>query len=77
MLLGVGLPLIFIRIMAASYDGIPPDKTDRASAVLNAARNTGGAIGISLVSNASSSIRAGSSARRSRRASNTRIRCIR
>ena len=51
MLLGVGLPLIFIRIMAASYDGIPPDKTDRASAVLNAARNTGGAIGISLVSN--------------------------
>ncbi len=51
MLLGVGLPLIFIPIMTASYDGIPPDKTDQASALLNAARNTGGSIGISLVSN--------------------------
>src|ERR1700733_8956032 len=29
MLLGVGLPLIFVPIMAASYDGIPPSKTDR------------------------------------------------
>ena len=51
MLLGVGLPLIFIPITTASYDGIPPDKTDQASAMLNAARNTGGSIGISLVSN--------------------------
>ena len=51
MLLGVGLPLIFIPITAASYDGIPPDKTDQASALINAARNTGGSIGISLVSN--------------------------
>jgi DHA2 family multidrug resistance protein len=51
MLLGVGLPLVFIPILNASYDGIPPGKTDQASAVLNAARNTGGSIGISLVSN--------------------------
>ena len=51
MLLGVGLPLIFLPIIAASYDGIPPDKTDQASALINAARNTGGSIGISLVSN--------------------------
>jgi DHA2 family multidrug resistance protein len=51
MLIGVGLPLIFISIMAASYDGIPPDKTDQASALINAARNTGGSIGISLVAN--------------------------
>lgn len=51
MLLGVGLPLIFVPIMAASYDGIPPDKTDQASALINAARNTGGSIGVSLVSN--------------------------
>jgi DHA2 family multidrug resistance protein len=51
MLLGIGLPLIFIPIMSASYDGIPPEKIDQASAVLNAARNTGGSIGISLVSN--------------------------
>lgn len=51
MLLGVGLPLIFVPIMAASYDGIPPDKTDQASALINAARNTGGSIGVSIVSN--------------------------
>ncbi|QPF84456.1 DHA2 family efflux MFS transporter permease subunit [Bradyrhizobium genosp. L] len=51
MLIGVGLPLIFIPIMTASYDGIPPTKTDQASALINAARNTGGSIGVSLVSN--------------------------
>jgi hypothetical protein len=51
MLLGVGLPLIFIPIMTASYDGIAQSKTDQASALINAARNTGGSIGISIVSN--------------------------
>jgi MFS transporter, DHA2 family, multidrug resistance protein len=51
MLFGVGLPLIFVPIRAASYDGIPRDKTDQASALLNAARNTGGSIGVSLASN--------------------------
>jgi MFS transporter, DHA2 family, multidrug resistance protein len=51
MLLGVGLPLIFVPIMAASYDGIDPSKTDQASALINAARNTGGSIGVSIVSN--------------------------
>jgi hypothetical protein len=51
MLFGVGVPLIFIPIIAASYDGLPPGKTDQASAMLNAARNTGGSIGISLVQN--------------------------
>ena len=51
MLLGVGLPLIFLPIMAASYDGIPAGKTDQASALINAARNTGGSIGVSIVSN--------------------------
>ncbi len=51
MLLGIGLPLVFLPIMAASYDGIPPTKTDQASAMMNAARNTGGSIGISIVSN--------------------------
>ena len=38
-------------ITAASYDGIPPSRTDQASALLNAARNTGGSIGVSLASN--------------------------
>jgi DHA2 family multidrug resistance protein len=51
MLLGVALPLIFLPIIAASYDGLPPGKTDQASALINAARNTGGSIGISLFSN--------------------------
>jgi DHA2 family multidrug resistance protein len=51
MLLGVGLPLIFVPIMTASYDGIAQSKTDQASALINAARNTGGSIGISIVSN--------------------------
>ena len=51
MLLGIGLPLIFVPIMAASYDGVEPSKTDQASALINAARNTGGSIGVSIVSN--------------------------
>jgi len=50
MVLGVG-PLIFLPIMTASYHGIPPGKTDMASALINAARNTGGSIGVSLASN--------------------------
>jgi DHA2 family multidrug resistance protein len=51
MLLGIGLPLIFLSITTASYDGIPPEKTDQASALINAARNTGGSMGVSLASN--------------------------
>ncbi len=51
MLLGVGLPLIFLSITAASYDGIPPGKTDQASALINVARNTGGSLGVALISN--------------------------
>jgi DHA2 family multidrug resistance protein len=49
--LGIGLPLVFLPIMSAAYDGIPAAKTDQASALINAARNTGGSIGISMVSN--------------------------
>jgi DHA2 family multidrug resistance protein len=37
--------------MAASYEGIPQSKTDQASVLINAARNTGGSIGVSVVSN--------------------------
>jgi MFS transporter, DHA2 family, multidrug resistance protein len=51
MLYGVGLPMIFVPIMTASFDGIEPSKTDQASAIINAARNTGGSIGVSIVSN--------------------------
>jgi len=48
---GIGLPLVFLPIIAASYDGVAPDKTDMASALINVARNTGGSIGISLANN--------------------------
>jgi MFS transporter, DHA2 family, multidrug resistance protein len=51
MLLGVGLPLIFLPILTASFDGIPHNKTDMASALISMARNTGGSIGISLANN--------------------------
>ena len=51
MLLGLGLPLLFLPIITASYEGIPSGKTDQASALLNAARNTGGSMGISLANN--------------------------
>jgi MFS transporter, DHA2 family, multidrug resistance protein len=51
MLYGVGLPLVFVPIMAASFDGIDKSKTDQASAIINAARNTGGSIGVSIASN--------------------------
>jgi MFS transporter, DHA2 family, multidrug resistance protein len=51
MLLGVGLPLIFLPILTASFDGIARNKTDMASALINMARNTGGSIGISLANN--------------------------
>jgi DHA2 family multidrug resistance protein len=51
MLQAFGISLVFISITAASYDGIPPEKTGQAAALINAARNTGGSIGISIFSN--------------------------
>jgi MFS transporter, DHA2 family, multidrug resistance protein len=51
MLFGLGFPLIFVSITAASYDGVPSDQTGQASALINAARNTGGSIGVSIASN--------------------------
>jgi DHA2 family multidrug resistance protein len=51
MLQALGISLVFISITAASYDGIPPEKTGQAAALINAARNTGGSIGISVFSN--------------------------
>lgn len=49
--IGIGLPLIFIPITTASYDGVPPGKTDQASAMINVARNVGGSIGVSIAQN--------------------------
>jgi DHA2 family multidrug resistance protein len=49
--IGFGLPLVFIPMTTASYEGLPPEKTDQASVLINAARNVGGSIGISLAAN--------------------------
>ncbi len=51
MLLGLGLPLLLVPITTASFDGIPADRTDMASALINIARNTGGSLGVSIGSN--------------------------
>jgi MFS transporter, DHA2 family, multidrug resistance protein len=43
----VGLPFLFIPINTVAYDGLPANKTNQASALMNVARNLGGSIGIS------------------------------
>jgi DHA2 family multidrug resistance protein len=48
MIIGAGLPLMFLPLTSASYAGIAPDKTDQASALINIARNFGGSIGVSI-----------------------------
>jgi DHA2 family multidrug resistance protein len=48
MIIGAGLPLMFLPIMTASFDGVSAEKTDQASALINIARNFGGSIGVSL-----------------------------
>ncbi|WFU04242.1 DHA2 family efflux MFS transporter permease subunit (plasmid) [Rhizobium sp. CB3171] len=49
--IGLGLPLIFIAITSASYYGLRPDQTNQASAMINAARNIGGSIGVCIALN--------------------------
>jgi DHA2 family multidrug resistance protein len=44
----LGLPFLFIPINTVAYDGLPPDKTNQGSALMNVARNLGGSVGISL-----------------------------
>jgi DHA2 family multidrug resistance protein len=44
----VGLPFLFIPINTVAYDGLPANKTNQASALMNVARNVGGSFGISL-----------------------------
>ncbi|MFS8110608.1 DHA2 family efflux MFS transporter permease subunit [Rhizobium jaguaris] len=46
--IGLGLPLIFIAITSASYYGLRPNQTNQASAMINAARNIGGSIGVCI-----------------------------
>jgi len=44
------LAFLFIPINAMAFRGIPPEKTNNASALINLARNFGGSIGISFMS---------------------------
>jgi hypothetical protein len=44
----IGLPFLFIPINTVAYDGLPQEKTNQGSALMNVARNLGGSIGISL-----------------------------
>lgn len=45
----LGLAFIFIPVTSISYVGVPADKTDQVSALVNLTRNIGGSVGISLV----------------------------
>ncbi|MGB9404860.1 MAG: DHA2 family efflux MFS transporter permease subunit [Candidatus Acidiferrales bacterium] len=45
----VGLAFLFIPINTAAYSGLPPDKNNAASGLINLARNVGGSVGISFV----------------------------
>lgn len=46
--LAIGLPFLFLPVTTASYDGLPQDKTNQASALINVARNIGGSMGVAL-----------------------------
>lgn len=46
--LAIGLPFLFLPVTTASYDGVPPDRTNQASALINVARNIGGSMGVAL-----------------------------
>jgi DHA2 family multidrug resistance protein len=45
----IGIPFLFVPLTAAAFVGLPPHRSNQASAMLNVARNLGGTIGISLV----------------------------
>ncbi len=44
----VGIAFLFVPVTSAAYIGIPQDKTNEASALINVMRNLGGSFGISL-----------------------------
>ncbi len=46
--MSVALPFLFIPINTVAYVGMPRSESDKASAMLNFARNLGGAFGISI-----------------------------
>jgi len=44
-----GIAFLFVPINASVYNGVPPEKNNQVSGIVNLARNMGGDIGISLV----------------------------
>ncbi len=44
----VWLPFVFIPLSAVSYVGVPPNRTNDASAMINLMRNLGGSVGVSF-----------------------------
>ena len=42
----VALPFLFVSLTTAGYVGIPPDRNNEASAIINLSRNLGGSIGV-------------------------------
>jgi DHA2 family multidrug resistance protein len=45
----LGLAFLFVPINTAAYSGLPRDKNNAASGLMNLARNIGGSVGISFV----------------------------
>ena len=42
----IALPFLFVSLTTAGYVGIPPDRNNEASAIINLSRNLGGSIGV-------------------------------
>jgi DHA2 family multidrug resistance protein len=49
MIQSLGLPFLFVPISMIAYVGLAPNESNRASAMMNVARNLGGTIGIASV----------------------------
>src|SRR5581483_4688114 len=45
----IGIGFLFVPITAAGYIGVPPEKGDSVSGIINFMRNIGGSIGTSVV----------------------------
>jgi MFS transporter, DHA2 family, multidrug resistance protein len=45
----IGLPFLFIPINTVAYAGVPPEKNNAVSGIINLSRNLGGSIGIAFV----------------------------
>jgi DHA2 family multidrug resistance protein len=44
----IALPFLFVSLTTAAYVGIPPERNNEASAIINLSRNLGGSIGVAM-----------------------------